>query len=199
MNSDGNRAKTRARRQVVLPTHPSLPANRESQKKSAFRRFFNRTLHILARWLPGATTLRPFLHRLRGVRIEGSVFIGDDVYLENEYPECIEIHDGAAIGLRSTLVAHTRGSGKIVIEKNAIIMVGSTIVCSVDRILTIGQGSVISAGSVVSNNIPPFTLCAGPRIRPVAKITVPFTLETAHADFIRGLRPLRADHRREDT
>jgi serine acetyltransferase len=164
-------------------------------KKPLLRRFFNRTLHLLARFLPGSENLRPFLHRLRGVVIKGSVFIGDDVYLENEYPECVELHDGAAIGLRSTIVAHTRGRGKIIIGRNAIIMAGSTIVCSAGRTLTIGEGSVISAGSVVSNSIPPFTLCAGPRIRPVAKITVPFTLKTAHSDFVRGLRPLRTARR----
>ena len=47
----------------------------------------------MARFLPGSTSLRPFLHKLRGVRIQGDVFIGDDVYIENEYPECIEIHN----------------------------------------------------------------------------------------------------------
>jgi hypothetical protein len=29
--------------------------------------------------------MRPFLGRLRGVEIRNRVFIGDDVYLENEY------------------------------------------------------------------------------------------------------------------
>jgi len=59
------------------------------------RRISNRILHLMARFLPGSKSLRPFLHGLRGVKIHGTVFIGDDVYLENEYPECVEIHDGA--------------------------------------------------------------------------------------------------------
>ena len=80
--------------------------------KSFARRVCNRLLHQLARSLPGASSLRPFLHRLRGVKIHGKVYIGDDVYLENEYPECIEIHDEVQIGLRTTVIAHTRGPYK---------------------------------------------------------------------------------------
>jgi len=161
-------------------------------ERTLVRRMFNRILHLMARFLPGSTNLRPFLHRLRGVKIHGKIFIGDDVYLENEYPECVEIHDGAVIALRSTIIAHSRGPGKVIIEKNAVITVGCTIVCSYGQSLTIGEGSVISAGSVVQNDIPPYTLCAGPRIKLVASVTVPFTLDVNYQDFARGLRPLRA-------
>ena len=165
-------------------------------KKRLLRRMFNRILHLMARFLPGSTSLRPFLHRLRGAKIHGKVFIGDDVYLENEYPERIEIHDGAAILVRSTLIAHfdyraPGGEGRIIIEKNAVILANCTIVCSPGHSLTIGEGSVISAGSVVQHNIPPHTLCAGPRIKAVATVTVPFTLQTGYQDFVRGLRPFR--------
>ncbi len=55
----------------------------------------NRLLHLMARQLPGATGLRVRLHRWRGVKVGLNVFIGDEVYLENEYPERIEIQDGA--------------------------------------------------------------------------------------------------------
>ena len=149
----------------------------------------------MARSLPGATNLRPFLHRLRGVKIQGNIFIGDDVYLENEYPECVEIQDGALIGLRSTIIAHTRGPGKIIIGKNAVLAVGCTIVCAAGQQLTIGEGSVISAGSVVANNIPPYTLCAGPRVKAIAAITVPLAGQTSYHDFIRGLRPIKMPDR----
>jgi acetyltransferase-like isoleucine patch superfamily enzyme len=134
---------------------------------------------------------------LRGVKIYGSVFIGDDVYIENEYPEAVEIHDGAAIGLRSTIVAHTGGPGRIVIEKNAVVFINCTIVCSVGQTLTIGEGAVLSAGSVVSNDIPAYTLCAGPRTKAVATVTVPFTGQITHEEFRRGLRPLRFAKKKE--
>jgi acetyltransferase-like isoleucine patch superfamily enzyme len=169
-------------------------------KSSLFRRIFNRILHLMARVLPGSTSVRPFLHRLRGVKIQGRVFIGDDVYLENEYPDCVEIHDGAGIGLRSTIVAHsgvTAERGRIVIGKNAAIMSCCTVICSADQTLTIGEGAVLSAGSVVTNDVPPHTLCAGPRVRAIATATVPYTLETNHKDFVRGLRPLRVTNKGE--
>src|SRR5207302_1742011 len=54
---------------------------RSPRHKPVWRGAFNRILHLLCRVLPGATNLRPFLHRLRGVRIEGRVSIGDDVTL----------------------------------------------------------------------------------------------------------------------
>jgi acetyltransferase-like isoleucine patch superfamily enzyme len=167
-------------------------------QKSLLKRMLNRVLHLMARFLPGATNLRPFLHRLRGVKIHGKVLIADDVYLENEYPECVELHDGVAIGIRSTLIAHFLGMGKIIIEKNASIMTNCTIICSPGQTLTIGEGSVISAGSVVQHNIPPYTLCAGPRTEPVASVTVPITLQTNYEDFVRGLRPLRTQGKKTD-
>ena len=148
-------------------------------------------LHVLARFLPGATSLRPFLHRLRGVKVAKGVFIGDDVYLDNEYPEAIELREGALIGLRSTIVAHTRGAGRVVIGKNAVLGAGTLLTCSSGQSLEIGEGAVIAAGSVIANSIPPFTLCGSPRVKALATVTVPFTLETSYQEFLRGLRPLR--------
>src|SRR5271170_6343938 len=86
-------------------------------EKSFVRRCSNRILHLMARFLPGSLSLRPFLHRLRGVTVGDGVFIGDDVYLDNEYPECIEIHENALISMRTLLIAHTRGPGRIILEK----------------------------------------------------------------------------------
>ena len=154
-------------------------------------RLFNRWLHLLARFLPGSTTLRPFLHRLRGVKITGPVFIGEEVYLDNEYPEAIELREGALIGLRTTIVAHTRGPGRVIVGKNAVLGAGVMVTCPGGKTLEIGEGAVIGAGSVVGNSVPPFTLCGCARIQALAKVTVPFTLETSYEEFLKGLRPLR--------
>ena len=145
---------------------------------------------MLARFLPGASSVRPFLHRLRGVRIHGKVFIGDDVYLENEHPECVEIHDEAIIGLRSTIVAHTRGAGEVIIERQAVLGAGCILICAVNQKLVIGQGAVIGAGSVVSRSVPARTLCSGPKAQVLAKVTVPLTMEANYDAFISGLRSL---------
>lgn len=159
--------------------------------RSLPRRVSNRLLHLFARFLPGSHRLRPFLHRLRGVKVARGVFIGDDVYLDNEHPDAIELQEGALIGLRSTIVAHTRGPGRVVIGRNAVIGVGTLIVCGDGKTIEIGEGAVIAAGSVVANSVPPFTLCGALRARVLANVTVPLTLETDYEDFLRGLRPLR--------
>ena len=159
------------------------------------RMIANWALHLLARNLPGSInlrpTLRPFLHRLRGVKIYGYVFIGDDVYIDEDFPEAIEIHDGAVIAPRCTIIGHTKGPGRVIIEKQAAIGAACVIVCASGQTLTIGEGAVISAGSTVSHDIPPHTLCGAPRIQAFGTITVPFTLDTAYEDFKRGVRPLR--------
>src|SRR5215510_352003 len=157
-------------------------------RKSFLRRVWDRPLHQFARLLPGATSLRPFLHRLRGVKIYGKVFIGDDVYLENEYPECVEIHDGVQIGLRTTLIAHTRGPGTIVIEKNVFIGANCVIAASPGKTLTIGEGSVLGIASLVTSDIPPHTFYSGEKAKPIAKVTIPFTTDTSYEHFVRGLR-----------
>jgi acetyltransferase-like isoleucine patch superfamily enzyme len=158
------------------------------KKKSVARGIFNRILHLIARLGPGCTTVRPFLHRLRGVRIEGRVFIGDEVYLENDYPECVEIHDGAQIALRATIIAHFRGSGKVVIGRNVWIGPHSLIAASQPgQVVTIGEGAVLAGGSVVTKDVAPHTFVGGVPARPIARATVPMTLKTSYDDFKKGL------------
>jgi acetyltransferase-like isoleucine patch superfamily enzyme len=160
-------------------------------KKSLARRVANRLLAAIARSAPGATTLRPLLHRMRGVRISGTVFIGDDVYLENEYPECIELRDGAQVCLRSTLIAHTRGAGRIVLESNTFVGANTVITAAPGKTVTVGEGAVITALSVVSSDVPAGTLFGTERARPLASATVPLTMSTPYESFLAGLRPLR--------
>jgi serine acetyltransferase len=163
--------------------------------KSLVRRIMSRVLGKLARSLPGATSIRPMLHRARGVQIRGRVFIGDDVYIESEYPECIIIEDGAQIGLRSTLVAHTRGSGQIVIGQNVFIGASCVIIAPEGAELTIGEGSVVGAGAVITSDVPAGTLVAPERTKAYAQVTVPFTMDTDYQQFRMGLRPLRSPGR----
>jgi len=158
--------------------------------KSTARRVSNRILGMLARFAPGAESVRPFLHKLRGVRITGRVFIGDDVYLENEHPDCIEIHDGAQICVRSILIAHTRGPGRIVIEKDAFVGANSVLLASPGATLTVGEGAVITASSVISSDVPAHTLVGSEKSKPLARATVALRMDTSYERFLAGLRPL---------
>jgi acetyltransferase-like isoleucine patch superfamily enzyme len=164
-------------------------------KKSFLRRVSNRFLHQLARSLSGATSLRPLLHRLRGVHVTGKVFIGDDVYVENEYPENVEIHDGAVISLRTTIIAHTRGVGRVVLGKNVFIGANSVIAAAPGKTLTVGEGAVLGIASVITSDVPPFTFYSGEKAKAIAKVTVPFTTDTSYETFIRGLRPIASNPR----
>ncbi len=159
-------------------------------KKGFFRRVANRWLHLLAQVSPGATTLRPMLHRLRGVTVGRNVFIGDGVYLDNEFPECIEIQDGVQISIRTVFVAHTRGSGKVVVERNAFVGPNCVIVCSAGRTLRIGRGAVVGAGSVVTKSIPAGIYVAPPSPTPLARVTLPFPLAESMEEFWAGLTML---------
>jgi acetyltransferase-like isoleucine patch superfamily enzyme len=159
--------------------------------KNIFRRVTNRFLHLLARYAPGATTIRPFLHRLRGMNIQGKVFIGEEVYLENEHPECVEIQDGVEIALRTIIMAHFRGPGRVKIERNVWIGPNCVISAGHGQTIVIGEGSVITAMSVVTTNVAPAMMVRGIPARPVARVTVPMTFDTSFEDFQNGLRPLK--------
>jgi acetyltransferase-like isoleucine patch superfamily enzyme len=136
--------------------------------------------------------VRPLLHRLRGVKVGNDVWIGDDVHIDEDFPETIEIQDGAWIATRCTLIGHTKGPGKIVVKKRAAIGAGCVIVCSSGRTLTIGEGAVVSAGSTLSNDVPPFTLCGPPRIKVYGKISVAYQEAQTLDQFRRGVQPIKA-------
>ena len=108
-------------------------------KKSILRRSCNRVLHLIARFAPGSKSLRPLLHRLRGVTVKDGVFIGDDVYIDNEYPECVEIHENATISIKAIIIAHTRGPGRIVVGRDSFVGANAVICCS-GRTILIGKG-----------------------------------------------------------
>ncbi len=159
------------------------------------RRSLGRLLHLVARFAPGSTNFRVLLHRWRGVRIGNDVFIGDDVYLENEYPEHIEIQDGVQISIRATILAHTRGPGRIILEKYSYIGPHVVLVTSVGKTLRIGEGAVIGAGCVITKDVQPRAFVSGDFGRTVAIARVPLSTAGSMEEFIRGLEPLRSEEK----
>jgi len=133
------------------------------------RGFMNRMLNVLARNIIGAYTVRPAIHRMRGVKINGTVWIGAEVYIDDEYPEWIEIGNNVMLGVGCMLFAHFRPKGEkqgIVIEDDVFIGPGAIITQNVK----IGKGAVVAAGSVVSKDVPPYTFVGGVPARPIGKV-----------------------------
>ena len=146
---------------------------------------FNRMLQLLARVCPGATTLRVWLHRLRGVKIGKRVWIGYDAIIETSYPYLVEIQDDAAIGIRVTIIAHFKESRGVVIEKGAFLGPGVIVMPNV----SIGKGAVVTAGSVVTASVGPMTLVQGNPARAVAEAGVMLDSGTSMKQFLKHLRP----------
>jgi len=156
---------------------------------------FNRFLHKLAFIMPGGFTVRPQLHRARGVKIGGNVWIGQYVYIEELHPEGVFIGDNCSIGIRTTILTHMywgprksrNAYHRVSIEKNTFVGPHCLILPGV----RIGESSVIKGGSVVTRDVPAFTFWGPPAAGPLGRITVPLTPEHPYKDFIRGLRPVR--------
>jgi acetyltransferase-like isoleucine patch superfamily enzyme len=136
------------------------------------RGVFNRILHIIA-YVTFPYQVTVFLHRLRGVKIGKKSHIARLVSLDDRNPELIEIGNGVAITTGVMILCHQRDLsnykpgmyamhcpfkvGKVVIKDGAHIGIGAIIMPGV----TIGEGAVIGAGSVVTKDIPAYSVAVG--------------------------------------
>lgn len=146
-----------------------------------------RGLQFLARNVPGAMTLRVWLHRWRGVKIGKRVWIGYDAIIETSCPYLVTIQDDASIGIRATIIAHFREAQGVVIEEGAVVGPGAVILPNV----RIGKGAVVTAGSVVTRSVPPMTVVQGNPAQPIAKVGTILGLDTPLHEFSTHLKPLK--------
>lgn len=144
----------------------------------------NRVLQMIARNAPGATSLRVWLNRWRGVHIGKNVWIGYDAVIETSRPDLVTIRDGAAVQIRATIIAHFHEQEGVVIEENATIGAGAIVLPNV----TIGQGALVTAGSVVTKSVAPNTMVQGNPARPIATFEVPLSMDISLKEFAKGLR-----------
>ncbi len=160
----------------------------------------NRLLQIAALYAPGYRTTRVWLHRMRGVSIGNNVSIGLSALIETAYPKLVVIGNNVTIGMRAVIIGHLRdltvqaraaSQPTVRIEDNVYIGPGVIVLPNV----TIGQGAVITAGSVVSRSIPAQTLATGNPARPIAHCGVSLGGGVSYEQFLRHLVPMN-DHER---
>jgi maltose O-acetyltransferase len=148
----------------------------------------NRVLQQVARSAPGARSIRPLLHKWRGVTLGQRVWIGYDCVLETSRPHLIRIGNDVVLSIRVLLVAHFHGQTGITLEDEVFVGPGAIILPGV----TIGKGAVVTAGSVVSTSVPPRTVVQGNPARAIATSEVSLTADAPIELFYRSLRPIRS-------
>ena len=159
-------------------------------------------LNRLAFICPGGSSVRPQLQRWRGVKIGRNVWIGSYVYLDDLHPGALTIGDNCTIGIRTTILTHfywgpqqARTHGTVVIEKD--VFVGPH--CVILPNVRIGEGSVIKAGTVVTQSVPPRTFWGSPSASALGEVAVPLTAQHGYVEFLRGIKPITKRHERVAT
>jgi len=155
--------------------------------ENPLRGLMNRILQMFTMILPGGQSLRVSLHRARGVTIGKDVWISYNVILETSYPQLITIDDSAFIGIGVIVIAHFKESRRGVrIGKQVFVGPGVIILPDVE----IGDGAVVTAGSVVTASVPPMTVVQGNPAVPIARCGVPLWPDTPLKEFSGKLKPI---------
>ncbi len=161
---------------------------------SKFTKIKNKLLKLFAKNLPGAG-LRIRLLRMCGYAIGKEVYIGEDFIIIDDLGRTLSefrltIGDRASISPRVTFVMHTQPNesriapyvnshkGSITIEADAWIGTGSVILPGV----TIGEGAVVGANSVVTKNVPPYTVVGGIPAHKIKDVIVPWNQSETQAN-----------------
>ncbi|MBQ3260172.1 MAG: acyltransferase [Alistipes sp.] len=126
--------------------------------------------------------LRPFLLRRLGCKVGKGVFIGDHVVVDMNHADLIEIDDYAHITGGCRLLCHQRDLSNYHVGDNAAMagyklghihigkgcMIGMTTMIMPG--VTIGDGAIVGAGSLVTKDIPAWTVATGRPAKVVKQI-----------------------------
>ena len=143
-------------------------------------------LKLIAKQMPGCG-LRIRLLRMCGYIIGESVYIGEDIIIVDDLGDTqvkfnLSIGDRVAVSPRVTFVMHTQPNesrivpyvnshkGSITVEADAWIGTGAVILPNV----TIGEGAVVGANSVVTKNVAPYTVVGGVPAHKIKDVIVPW-------------------------
>lgn len=147
-------------------------------------RITKKLFKLVAKHLPGFG-LRIRLLRMCGYVIGDQVYVGEDIIIVDDFGDTqfnLCIGDRASISPRVTFVLHTQPNesriapyvnshkGSITIERDAWIGTGAVILPNV----TIGEGAVVGANSVVTKSVAPYTVVGGVPAHEIKEVDVPW-------------------------
>lgn len=126
--------------------------------------------------------LRPWLLRRMGAKVGKGVFIGDHCRFDQNHANLITLEDHAHIASGTRLLCHQRNlSGycvgddyaklgyrlaPILMKKGSLVGMESFVMPGV----TIGEGAIVGAGSLVSKDVPDWTIAVGRPAKVVKQI-----------------------------
>ena len=117
--------------------------------------------------------IRPWVLRTIGCHVGKDVFIGSDVWIDSGHADLIYIDDHAHVTARTVLLCHKRDLSNYCVGDDyaakpyltAPIHLGKGCSTGTGTIImpgvTIGDGAVVGAGSIVTKDIPAWTIAFG--------------------------------------
>ena len=126
---------------------------------------FNHLLSLIITYLIGWPRARNVLFRFMGMKIGKNCHISSRSIPDPLLPELIEFENGSGCGIGVQLLTHN-----VMNIKHASFSFGPIKICENARIgafsvilpgVTIGKGSIIGAGSIVSEDVPPYSIAYG--------------------------------------
>lgn len=158
-----------------------IPLEKEFTGMGALRSAAGRLIHCAIRYLPMYPGWRVALHRLRGVHIGKSVFIGMEVFIDNTYPDSIVIEDFVTIINRSFILGHNfipehleNVLGKNQLAKRGVVLKKGCYLGAHSLIMpgvTVGRCSIVGAGSLVTEDVPDYCVAVGSPAKVVRRFT----------------------------
>lgn len=128
--------------------------------------------------------IRPFMFRLMGVKVGKGVAIGYEVLIDHTNAKLITIEDNVQLTSRCHILCHKRNlddyhlgddaskfpyiKSMVILKKGCQIGMGTIVMPGV----TIGEGAIIGAGSLVTKDIPAWTVATGRPAKVVKQIPV---------------------------